>query len=113
MIAQQHLFDEFVTGYDPSEVLHTDQRLQFHRPIEVGDRLICDVVLDSFRQAAGSDILVTRRSCSTSTRPRCRPCGPPWWPTAGNPGTPPARGDTAGPRRLSATAPLGAPQHGN
>lgn len=60
MIAQQRLFDEIVTGYDPREILHTDQRLHFHRPIEVGDRLICDVFLDSFRQAAGSDILVTK-----------------------------------------------------
>ena len=60
MIAQRHLFDEIVTGYDPSEMLHTDQRLQCHRPIEVGDRLICDVFLDSFRRAAGNDILVTK-----------------------------------------------------
>lgn len=60
MIAQQHLFDEIVTGYDPREILHTDQRLVFHRPIAVGDRLICDVYLDSYRQAAGNDILVTK-----------------------------------------------------
>ncbi|KAF0965760.1 (3R)-hydroxyacyl-ACP dehydratase subunit HadA [Rhodococcus sp. T7] len=60
MIAQQHLFDEIVTGYDPREILHTDQRLIFHRPIAVGDRLICDVYLDSYRQAAGNDILVTK-----------------------------------------------------
>ncbi|MFC9361275.1 MaoC family dehydratase N-terminal domain-containing protein, partial [Rhodococcus sp. NPDC057014] len=49
-----------LTGYDPAEILHTDQRLQFHRPITVGDRLICDVFLDSFRHAAGNDILVTK-----------------------------------------------------
>lgn len=60
MIAQQCLFDEVVTGYDPSELLHTDQRVQFHRPIEVGDRLYCDVFLDSFRRAAGSDFLVMK-----------------------------------------------------
>ncbi|EID75396.1 MULTISPECIES: (3R)-hydroxyacyl-ACP dehydratase subunit HadA [Rhodococcus] len=60
MIAQQHLFGEVLTGYDPAEILHTDQRLQFHRPIAVGDRLICDVFLDSFRHAAGNDIMVTK-----------------------------------------------------
>ncbi|TQC46646.1 acyl dehydratase [Rhodococcus sp. WS4] len=60
MVAQQRLFDEVVTGYDPSEMLHTDQRVQFHRPIAVGDRLYCDVFLDSFRRAAGSDFLVTK-----------------------------------------------------
>ncbi len=40
--------------------MQTDQRLVFHRPIQVGDRLFCDVYLESFRQTAGSDIIVTK-----------------------------------------------------
>ena len=40
--------------------MQTDQRLVFHRPIQVGDRLFCDVYLESFRQVAGSDIIVTK-----------------------------------------------------
>lgn len=59
-IAQRRLFDEIVTGYDLSQILHTDQRVVLHKPIQVGDRLFCDVYLDSFRQAAGSDIIVTK-----------------------------------------------------
>ena len=40
--------------------MQTDQRLVFHRPIKVGDRLVCDVYLESFRQMGGSDIIVTK-----------------------------------------------------
>ncbi|WP_424809699.1 (3R)-hydroxyacyl-ACP dehydratase subunit HadA [Rhodococcus sp. 27YEA15] len=59
-IAQRRLFDEIITGYDLSQILQTDQRLVLHKPMKVGDRLFCDVYLDSFRQAAGSDIIVTK-----------------------------------------------------
>ncbi|MGN5235981.1 MULTISPECIES: (3R)-hydroxyacyl-ACP dehydratase subunit HadA [unclassified Rhodococcus (in: high G+C Gram-positive bacteria)] len=60
MIAQRKLFEEIVTGYDLSQIMQTDQRLVFHRPIQVGDRLFCDVYLDDFRQVAGSDIITTK-----------------------------------------------------
>ncbi|MDV2474606.1 (3R)-hydroxyacyl-ACP dehydratase subunit HadA [Rhodococcus zopfii] len=60
MIAQRKLFDEIVVGYDLSQIMQTDQRIVFHRPIQVGDRLFCDVFLDDFRQAAGSDIITTK-----------------------------------------------------
>lgn len=60
MIAQRKLFEEVVTGYDLSQIMQTDQRLVFHRPIQAGDRLFCDVYLEEFRQAAGSDIITTK-----------------------------------------------------
>ncbi|MCJ0979717.1 (3R)-hydroxyacyl-ACP dehydratase subunit HadA [Rhodococcus sp. ARC_M12] len=60
IIAQTRMFKEVITGYDPSQILQTDQRLEFHRPIQVGDRLICDVHLESFRQMSGSDIMTTK-----------------------------------------------------
>jgi acyl dehydratase len=60
MLAQRKLFEEVVTGYDLSQIMQTDQRLVFHRPLKAGDRLICDVYLESFRQVAGSDIIVTK-----------------------------------------------------
>ncbi|QHE68225.1 (3R)-hydroxyacyl-ACP dehydratase subunit HadA [Rhodococcus sp. WAY2] len=60
IIAQSRLFKEIVTGYDPSQILQTDQRLVFHKPIKVGDRLFCDVYLDGFRQMGGSDIITTK-----------------------------------------------------
>lgn len=35
IIAQRKLFEEIVTGYDLSQIMQTDQRLVFHRPIQV------------------------------------------------------------------------------
>lgn len=60
ILAQRRLFEEIVTGYDLSQIMQTDQILEFHRPIRVGDRLTCDVYLHSFRQAFGGDIIVTK-----------------------------------------------------
>ncbi|GEM29679.1 (R)-hydratase [Nocardia neocaledoniensis NBRC 108232] len=60
ILAQRKLFEEIVTGYDLSQIMQTDQILEFHRPIRVGDQLTCDVYLHSFRQAFGGDIIVTK-----------------------------------------------------
>ncbi|MQY30268.1 fused (3R)-hydroxyacyl-ACP dehydratase subunits HadA/HadB [Nocardia aurantia] len=60
ILAQRKLFEHVVTGYDLSQIMQTDQILEFHRPIQVGDRLLCDVYLHSFRQAFGGDIIVTK-----------------------------------------------------
>ncbi|MDV8021851.1 (3R)-hydroxyacyl-ACP dehydratase subunit HadA [Rhodococcus sp. IEGM 1330] len=60
IMSQTRMLQEFITGYDPSQILQTDQRLEFHRPIQVGDRIFCDVYLESFRQMSGSDIMTTK-----------------------------------------------------
>lgn len=60
ILAQRKLFEQIVTGYDLSQIMQTDQILEFHRPIKVGDQLICHVYLHSFRQAFGGDIIVTK-----------------------------------------------------
>jgi acyl dehydratase len=60
IIAQKAMFDEVITGYDLSQIMQADQRLEFHRPIVAGDRLTVDVSLDSFRQMGGSDIIITK-----------------------------------------------------
>lgn len=60
ILAQRRLFDTIVTGYDLSQIMQTNQTLEFHNPIKVGDRLVCDVYLHSFRQMAGTDIMVTK-----------------------------------------------------
>lgn len=60
IIAQQGLFDTVLAGYDLSQILQADQRIDFHRQIVAGDRLTVDVSLDSFRQMGGSDIIVTK-----------------------------------------------------
>ncbi|GAA4744218.1 fused (3R)-hydroxyacyl-ACP dehydratase subunits HadA/HadB [Gordonia alkaliphila] len=61
--AQAKLFDEVVTGYDLWQIMQTDQRLVYHQPMKVGDQLICDVSLESFRHISSPeaiDLLVTK-----------------------------------------------------
>ncbi|MBC2640803.1 MULTISPECIES: (3R)-hydroxyacyl-ACP dehydratase subunit HadA [unclassified Rhodococcus (in: high G+C Gram-positive bacteria)] len=58
-VAIEELFDVVLVGYNLSQLMHTDQQLILHRPVTVGDRLNCDVYLESFRQMGGTDIIVT------------------------------------------------------
>jgi len=61
--AQRFLFEEVVQGYDLWQIMQTDQRLIYHQPMKVGDRLICDVSLESFRhisQPENLDMLVSK-----------------------------------------------------
>lgn len=60
ILAQRKLFEQIITGYDLSQIMQTDQVLEFHRPIRVGDQLSCEVYLHSFRQAFGGDMMVTK-----------------------------------------------------
>lgn len=60
IMAQRRLFEDVITGYDLWQIMQSDQRMVFHRPIKVGDHLICDVSLDSFRQMSGTDLMVTK-----------------------------------------------------
>ena len=47
---------------DDAQIVQVDQRLEFHRPIKEGDRLYCDLHVDSVRRAHGTDIIVTRQT---------------------------------------------------
>jgi acyl dehydratase len=49
--------DVYVTDMN---VVQVDQVLKFVKPIKVGDRLYCDVYVDSVRQSFGADIVVTK-----------------------------------------------------
>ncbi|MGI6795348.1 fused (3R)-hydroxyacyl-ACP dehydratase subunits HadA/HadB [Gordonia sihwensis] len=60
LIAQRRLFDDVITGYDMWQIMQTDQRLIMHQPMRLGDRLVCDVSLESFRQSMGADLLVSK-----------------------------------------------------
>ncbi|OZD04970.1 hypothetical protein CH275_11255 [Rhodococcus sp. 06-235-1A] len=53
------LFAHLLIGYSVSDVLHTDQQILLRRPLRVGDRVSSDLCLESFRQSAGSDVMVT------------------------------------------------------
>ena len=55
--AQRKLFDEVVTGYDLWQIMQTDQRLIYHQPMKLGDQLICDVSLDSFRHITSPEMV--------------------------------------------------------
>jgi acyl dehydratase len=45
-----------------AQIVQVDQKLEFRRPIEAGDRLYCDVSVESVRRAHGTDIIVTRQT---------------------------------------------------
>lgn len=63
IVAQRKLFEEVVTGYDLWQIMQTDQRLVYHRPMRIGDQLVCDVSLDSFRRISSPetvDLMVTK-----------------------------------------------------
>ena len=49
-----------LAGYDLSQMMHTGQQLILHRPVQVGNRLDCEVCLELFRQMGGTDIIVTK-----------------------------------------------------
>lgn len=43
-----------------AQIVQVDQVLKFLKPIQDGDKLYCDVYVDSVRQAHGTDIIVTK-----------------------------------------------------
>jgi acyl dehydratase len=45
-----------------AQVVQVDQALKFFAPIKVGDRLYCDVEIDSIRRAHGTDIIITKQT---------------------------------------------------
>jgi acyl dehydratase len=47
---------------DDAQIVQVDQELRFVQPIKVGDRLYCDVAIESIRQAHGTDIIVTKQT---------------------------------------------------
>jgi acyl dehydratase len=47
-----------------AQIVQVDQVLKFIRPIKAGDKLYCDVWVDSIRKAHGTDIIVTKNIVS-------------------------------------------------
>ena len=45
-----------------AQVVQVDQALKFFAPIKVGDRLYCDVEIESVRRAHGTDIVMTKQT---------------------------------------------------
>lgn len=46
---------------DDAQIVQVDQKLEFHQPIKEGDRLYCDVSVESIRRAHGTDIIMTKQ----------------------------------------------------
>ena len=47
---------------DDAQIVQVDQTLKFFAPIQVGDRLYCDVSIESIRRAHGTDIVMTKQT---------------------------------------------------
>ena len=62
--AQTAFFANANIGITDAQIVQVDQELKILRPIKVGDRLYCDVYVHSYRQAHGTDIIVTKNMIS-------------------------------------------------
>ena len=58
--AQSAFFANANVEVKDAKIVQVDQVLKFLKPIKVGDRLYCDVYVDSIRKSFGTDIIVTK-----------------------------------------------------
>jgi len=58
--AQWQFFAEANISVKDAQIVQVDQELKFNLPIQVGDKLYCDVYGHSLRQAHGTDIIVLK-----------------------------------------------------
>lgn len=57
-------FEHMGVAVSDAQIVQVDQRLEFHRPIQDGDRLYCDISVESIRRAHGTDIIMTRQTAT-------------------------------------------------
>jgi acyl dehydratase len=55
-------FEHANIATDDAQIVQVDQTLKFLQPIKVGDRLHCDVSIESVRRAHGTDIIMTKQT---------------------------------------------------
>jgi acyl dehydratase len=58
--AQTAFFADADIAIKDAKIIQVDQVLKMLKPIKVGDRLYCDVYVDSVRQNFGTDTIVTK-----------------------------------------------------
>lgn len=58
--AQSAFFKQANIVTEEAQIVQVDQVLKFVRPIVAGDKLFCDVYVDSMREAHGTQIIVTK-----------------------------------------------------
>jgi acyl dehydratase len=62
--AQSAFFKHANIGVTDQQIVQVDQVLKFEKPIVAGDRLYCDVYVDSMRESHGTQIIVTKNIIS-------------------------------------------------
>ena len=55
-------FEHVGVEVSDAQIVQVDQKLEFHQAIKEGDRLYCDVAVESVRRAHGTDIIMTRQT---------------------------------------------------
>jgi hypothetical protein len=58
--AQLAMFHHNNIAIADAKIVQVDQSLEFHLPVKAGDKLYCDVYVDSVRQSFGTDIIRTK-----------------------------------------------------
>ncbi len=58
--AQSAFFQHANIAVEDAQIVQVDQVLKFEKPIVAGDKLYCDVYVDSMREAHGTRIIVTK-----------------------------------------------------
>jgi hypothetical protein len=59
-MAQSAFFQSANIEVSDQQIVQVDQVLKFSKPIVAGDKLYCDVYVDSVREAHGTQIIVTK-----------------------------------------------------
>jgi acyl dehydratase len=62
--AQSAFFENANIAVQDAQIVQVDQVLKFSKPIVSGDKLYCDVWVDSMREAHGTQIIVTKNIVS-------------------------------------------------
>ncbi|HUH68668.1 MAG TPA: (3R)-hydroxyacyl-ACP dehydratase subunit HadA [Mycobacterium sp.] len=65
--AQSAFFKHADIAHADAQIVQVDQVLKFEKPIVAGDKLYCDVYVDSVRQAHGTQIIVTKNIVTNET----------------------------------------------
>ena len=58
--AQSAFFKHANIAVEDAQIVQVDQVLKFQKPIVAGDKLYCDVYVDSVRESHGTQIIVTK-----------------------------------------------------
>ena len=60
-------FEHANIATEDAQIVQVDQTLKFLAPIMVGDRLYCEVSIESVRRAHGTDIIMTKQTITNDT----------------------------------------------